>query len=174
METNALSALALILDGLSIPWVLIGAVAANRYRASPRLTHDVDILIDTITPTTLAELELALRNAGWAVRRADPEGALMRLRHTSLGVADLLVAGTDYQANSIARARRESLAGGVVIRILLVEDVIVHKLIAGRAQDLADIEAILATAEPLDRAYVERWAAFWDVTDRWLALTATK
>jgi hypothetical protein len=28
METNALSALALILDGLSIPWVLIGAVAA--------------------------------------------------------------------------------------------------------------------------------------------------
>jgi hypothetical protein len=41
---------------------------------------------------------------------------------------------------AIARAREETIGGGVVAP----EDVIVLKLIAGRAQDIADIEAILA------------------------------
>jgi hypothetical protein len=37
-------------------------------------------------------------------------------------------------------------------------------------QDLADIEAILAAKVPLDEAYVERWAVFWEVLDVWRRL----
>lgn len=54
--------------------------------------------------------------------------------------------------------------------ILRVEDIIIHKLIAHRYQDLADVEAILATKPALDESYIERWAAFWEVANHWSAL----
>jgi hypothetical protein len=110
--TPALDSIATVLDRLQVPWVLIGALAANRYRNSPRLTQDVDVLIDA-PGARLAELETALRS-------------------------------------------------------------IIHKLIAGRFQDAADIEAILAAHPALDEAYVERWVQFWEVTDAWQRLSAVE
>ena len=104
------------------------------------------------------------------MRRADAERELLRLRHPQLGVADLLIAGTDYQQEALARAREESIIGGERISVLTPEDVIVHKLIAGRSQDIADIEAIIAARVPLDESYIDRWTRFWDVVDRWTEL----
>jgi predicted nucleotidyltransferase len=165
LARDALDDLATVLDGLGIRWVLIGALAANRYRVSPRLTADVDLLLAE-SGHALETLEAALEDAGWAVRRASPAGEVLRLRHARFGAADLLIAGTEYQREAIERARVESV-GHRAIRILRIEDVIVHKLIAGRTQDRADIEAILAAGSALDDAYVERWAAFWDVLAEW-------
>ena len=51
--------------------------------------------------------------------------------------------------------------------MLTAKDVIIHKLIAGRYQDMADIDAILETKLTLDQEYIENWANFWDVLDRW-------
>jgi predicted nucleotidyltransferase len=169
VERTALSDLARILRALSIHWTLIGALAANRYRTSPRLTQDVDLLLADVGPG-LEILEAELSEAGWQVRRADAEGELLRLRHPQLGVADLLIAGTDYQQEALARAREESIIGGERISVLTPEDVIVHKLIAGRSQDIADIEAIIAARVPLDESYIDRWTRFWDVFDRWTEL----
>jgi len=135
------------------------------------LTQDVDTLVADAN-LDLARLEQALADRGWVVRRADPQGELLRLRHATLGIADIVVAGTDYQREAIARARVEQFEDGLRVPVLRIEDVIVHKLIAGRSQDIADIEAILATRAKFDRAYVERWAEFWDVTDRWRAVNA--
>jgi hypothetical protein len=82
------------------------------------------------------------------VRRAGPEGELLRLRHAELGIADLLIAATEYQQEAIRRAPEEPLGNGESARVLTPEDVIVHKLIAGRTQDHADVEAILAAGAP--------------------------
>jgi hypothetical protein len=54
------------------------------------------------------------------------------------------------------------------VRVPAVEDVILLKLIAGRTQDVADVEAILATNLALDLDYLEGWARAWDVLDSWL------
>jgi predicted nucleotidyltransferase len=170
VERSALSALAAILRELGIRWVLIGALAANRYRQSPRLTQDVDLLLAD-TGAGVDRLESAARAAGWDVLRTSPEGELLRLRHPELGIADLLIAGTDYQQEAIRRARQEPIGNGESVAVLTVEDVIVHKLIAGRTQDIADIEAILAARVPFGAEYVERWATFWEVIDRWRALS---
>jgi hypothetical protein len=43
----------------------------------------------------------------------------------------------------------------------------VHKLIAYRHRDRADIHEILLNQSGRDRAYIERWCDFWAVTDRW-------
>jgi predicted nucleotidyltransferase len=169
VERTALSVLAEVLESLSIRWALIGALAANRYRTSPRLTQDVDLLLADTGPGHAA-LETALRAAGWSVRSADAAGELLRLRHPELGVADLLIAGTEYQQEALRRARPEAIDVGGRVPVLAVEDVIVHKLIAGRHQDIADIEAILAAPVLLDENYIIRWAMFWDVADAWSML----
>jgi hypothetical protein len=166
MERTALEALREVLAALGIQWVLIGALAANRYRVTTRLTQDVDLLLADAGPGSGA-LERALKERGWAVRRASPGGEILRLRHAELGAADLIVAGTDYERRAIARARREALEPGADVLVLAPEDVVVMKLIAGRAQDLADIEAILAADVPLEEAYIAEWADAWGVLDLW-------
>ena len=169
MERSALSALAEILDALSIRWALIGALAANRYRVSPRLTQDVDLLLSD-SARGHGALEAALAAAGWTVRRADAAGDLLRLRHPQFGIADLLISGTEYQQEALSRAKVEKLSNGPSVAVLTAEDVIIHKLIAGRSQDVADIEAIVAAGVALDDAYIDRWVAFWDVGQSWAAL----
>ncbi len=169
MERNALEALGRLLDGLAIRWVLIGALAANRYRITTRLTQDVDLLLEGVGPG-LDRLERELAAGGWAVRRASPGGEVLRLRHAELGAADLIIAATEYEEVAIRRARAEPLAEGRLVLVLAPEDVIVLKLVAGRAQDVADIEAILAARPRLDETYIETWAEFWDVLTFWRRL----
>jgi hypothetical protein len=169
VERNALEALGRLLDGLGIRFVLIGALAANRYRITTRLTQDVDLLLAGVG-AGLERLERELAAQGWVVRRAAPGGEILRLRHRDLGAADLIVAGTEYERVAIARAREELLAAGRAVLVLAPEDVIVLKLIAGRAQDMADIEAILAAKPSLDERHIEEWAQFWGVLDVWRRL----
>jgi hypothetical protein len=57
LAPSALNALAALFRRLGIDWVLIGALAANRYRIAPRLTADVDLLLATARPD--------LENLGW-------------------------------------------------------------------------------------------------------------
>ena len=163
-ERDSISALAAVLGPLGIGWVLIGALAANRYRRTTRTTQDVDLLLVDLGPG-LDALESALREAGWSVRRATPSGEMLRARHPTYGLADLIVAGSDYERTAISRARAEDSAPRQSIRVLAPEDVIVFKLIAGRAQDLADVEAILAAKPILDESYLESWANAWDVLE---------
>lgn len=166
---DVLGALGAIFDGLGIRAVVIGATAANRYRREVRLTGDLDLLVGSHGPG-LERLEGALRAAGWSVERGTPDGAVLRARHATLGVVDLLLAETDYQRLAIERASIERRADGTTLRVLRIEDVLVHKLIAGRARDRADIEDILACRPELDVAYVERWAEYWDVLSLWYEL----
>ncbi len=169
MARSALESLARILDLLGIEWMLFGALAANLYRAETRLTGDTDVLISS-TGVELGRIEAALRSAGWEAFRATPDGSLLRVRHTEFGIADLVFSGTDFEREAIGRSRPEELAEGLTVRVPTPEDVVVFKLIAGRAKDLADIESVLDANRPLDNAYIEHWAAIWDVTERWTAL----
>lgn len=168
IPTTALASLKKVLDEALVRWVLIGALAANRYRGTPRTTGDVDLLLAD-TGDSLASLEARLGEAGWKPVRADPEGELVRLTHDTLGTADLLIAGTDYQLLAIERSIPEMLDGQEV-HVLAIEDVILHKLIASRFQDLADVEAILAMDPDLDQEYLREWIDLWELEDRWSQL----
>ena len=84
MERNALEALGRLLDSLGIRWALMGALAANRYRTSARLTQDVGLLRADLGPG-LDAVERALGGSGWSVLRASPRNELPRLRHPEPG-----------------------------------------------------------------------------------------
>jgi hypothetical protein len=169
VQRDAIAAVGGILDGLGIRWAVFGALAANLYRAETRFTQDLDLLLASSGPG-VAALESALVSAGWKVQRVLPDGAMLRARHAELGVVDLVLAETPYQHEALARSRDEVLASGSRLRALAVEDIVLHKLIAGRARDIADVESILDAGAPMDEAYLERWASEWDVLEAWRSL----
>jgi hypothetical protein len=141
-------------DRLGIRWAIAGALAAERYRAEERVTKDADLLVEWHD-----QLIVSLEALGYELKVARDEGEvhLIRARKEGVGV-DVIVATTEYQREAIARAFR---------RRLTIEDVLIHKLIAWRPKDRDDIASILSTDPQFDRDFVERWAAEWDVTDRW-------
>ena len=164
MRPNTLEVVGAILDPLGIRWVIFGALAANLYRAETRLTQDVDLLLADAGPGVEA-LEAALGSSGWIVRRAIPDGSMLRARHVEYGSVDLVLAETAYQSEALARAREEVLRDGTRVRVLAIEDVILHKLIAARSRDIADVESILDAAVPMDDRYLEHWAGEWEVLE---------
>lgn len=139
--------------------VLIGALAALEYRATPRLTTDVDFLV-----SSLRGVADAFRADGYDVREMAEPGSdpyLVFIRGHGISV-DALLVETPYQAEAHRRA---------VNGLLTVEDVIVHKLIAWREKDQDDIASILAAGPPLDLEYIARWAEEWSVQPRWTEAT---
>jgi hypothetical protein len=152
---------------LRIPWCIAGAVAANAYR-SPRDTTDLDLVVQ-IPAERYGEVSTALGKQGWKLVRVSPDSAypdIVRLRHDRYFPTDLLLVKTAYQAEALARSRVVR-RGSARLRVLAPEDVIVHKLIAYRHRDRDDILGILRGRTRIDHPYVERWAAEWEVLDRW-------
>ena len=72
-----------------------------------------------------------------------------------------------YRKQAVERAVADVLDDGTTIRVLAIEDVIIHKLIADRSKDAADVESILATDPDMDAAYLDHWLAEWGVADRY-------
>lgn len=144
------------LRGLGIEPVLIGALAAIRYRATPRFTTDVDFLARSV-----AGLAEAMTAEGYDVRTmtqpGDSEPYVVFIRGKGVKI-DVLRAETDLQESAIDRA---------VDGVITAEDVIVFKLLAWRPRDQDDVASILEAGHDLDTLYVERWAAEWQVADRW-------
>ena len=164
-----LTEIAKMLGEHDVDWAVLGAVAANVYRAAARTTFDLDLLV-TVDHAGMGAIAASAEREGWEIRHLHPEGSLLRIAHHEHGVADLLAVEMDYQRKALGRARTETMSGGITARILAIEDVIVHKLIANRAQDDADIASILEAREPMDVEYLEHWMQVWDVGDRFAAI----
>jgi predicted nucleotidyltransferase len=82
------------------------------------------------------------------------------IRHDQEVVVDLLLAESEYLRTALARRQTVSF-GGLPLPILTLEDLILLKTLAGRLQDLADLERIQARKEELrvDWTYVTEWKA---------------
>jgi hypothetical protein len=80
---------------------------------------------------------------------------------------DFIFSTTPYEAQAIARAVRVDVAGESV-PFATAEDLIVHKLFAGRPRDVEDATGVVRRkGADLDWEYLMRWAeAFADVPGR--------
>lgn len=164
-----LRALGELLGEYDVDWAVVGGVAANVYRAAARTTFDVDLMV-SVDHASIAALAESAELQGWRIHYLHPDGRMVRISHDEMAFADLIAVETAYQRGALARARPEPFTGDLTVRVLAVEDVIVHKLLAGRPRDDDDIAAILAAREPMDVDYLERWMQAWAVADRLTAL----
>jgi len=148
------------LTARSIPYAIIGGLAVQRW-GQPRLTRDVDLTI--LVPPGREESVARDLVAAFPPRLADAVEFAVEHRVLPINVpggseADISFGLPGYEESLIDRARPYDLGDGRAVRLCSAEDLIVHKALAGRPQDLMDIEGIVVRqGTSVDVAYVRRW-----------------
>jgi len=156
------------LDGAGIAYMLTGSLAMSFY-ARPRMTRDIDLVI----ALEAAQAERLIGALG-ADYHADAGAVTAALRGArpwniihlpSVVKIDLIPRqDTRYRRAEFDRRRRVELAG-IPLWIVSVEDLILSKLEWSREsrseQQRRDVKLLLEA--PLDRAYLDEWAARLDL-----------
>jgi hypothetical protein len=148
---------ACILDELSVPYTLIGALAVSAW-GEARATLDVDVSL-WVEPERFESTVRALCSRLKPV----PMDPLQFAREThvlpmvsSYGIRlDLVFAALAVERDLIARAKPIQL-GGRAVNIATVEDLIWMKLISERPKDVEDARRLIRRFRlTLDRGYIE-------------------
>lgn len=143
-----------------VPGVVIGGLAASLL-GRPRLTRDVDVLV-LVDEGHWAKFMVTGERHGFRVRRGDAlafaqETRVLLVRHRESGMdVDVVFGWLPFEKQAVARATWTEL-GGIQMPLPRPEDLIIMKAVAHRPQDLADIEAILASHPKLNLRRVRRW-----------------
>lgn len=140
-----------------VRWYLFGAQAAILY-GSARLTADVDVTV-ALGTTSVPELVALLQRRRFQARvRLDERfiaaSRVLPLTHTPSGIpVDVVLAGPGLEEIVLGRVRKVRV-GSAIFPVISPEDLIVLKLLAGRPQDLSDVQAVLAGGERIDAASI--------------------
>jgi len=148
------------LTARGIPYAIIGGLAVQRW-GQPRLTRDVDVTV--LLPAGREEPVLREIVAAFTPRIDD--AVAFAIEHRVLPVeveggseADISLGLPGYEEHVVDRTVPYDLGEGREVKLCSAEDLIVHKALAGRPQDLLDIEGVVARqGKALDVAYIRRW-----------------
>ncbi len=141
-----LEALAEALRAYGARWYLFGAQAVVVW-GEPRMTADVDVTVE-LDPNQAPELVAELELAGFELRIRNVEDFVARTRvlpfmHPATAIpVDVVLAGPGLEELFLERCQRIEMAG-IEIPIISPEDLVVSKVLAGRAKDLEDVRGIL-------------------------------
>lgn len=159
------------LESRGIPFMLIGGQAVLLH-GQPRFTEDIDATLG-VGPEGLPVVLEACQAIGLEPLPEDvsafvAETFVLPSRHLASGVrVDLIFSTLPYEAEAIRRAVRVRV-GATEVPFATAEDLLIHKLFAGRPRDIEDAIGVIRRNETsLDWTYVTRWiAAFADVPGR--------
>ena len=154
---EVLAALARVLRRRGVGWYLLGAQAVI-YWGRPRLSADVDVTVRLPLEEARA-LAAALQEEGFHPLVEDLEAFVARTRvlpleHRATGLpVDVVFGGPGLEEEFLKRAV-PVVIGGETVPVIAPEDLVVTKILAGRAKDIEDVRGILAVRGPtldLDR-----------------------
>ncbi len=156
------------LESHDLPMALMGGIALSAWKRS-RATQDVDLLID-IDEKVREAVWSGLADAGIRAKRTPSVLVVGRQRIVQLLYQppgtyldlqiDLLLAESEYQKAALARRIIVQLPGfEMAVAVLSCEDLVLHKLVAGRILDRADAAALLrANISSVDLPYLIQWS----------------
>lgn len=160
MTPDRLADLRELLAALDVPAMVIGGLAVA-VRGRPRMTLDADVTI-AADPANLPQILETAASCGFEPRVSDPPAFVQQTRVLPLQrradgwEVDLVFAGSLYEEEAIGRATLESL-GTVTLPVIGAEDLVIHKLLAGRPRDLEDAASVLERqGDEVDRDWVRR------------------
>ncbi len=167
MFERLLKKIALQLKKASIPYMVIGGQAVLVY-GEPRLTRDIDItvgigvdgldsvkkIIPTIGLKSLIQKEKEFVERNMVLPTIDEKSGIR---------VDFIFSFSPYERQAIKRAQDIKL-GRSFVRFASLEDVVIHKIIAGRARDLEDVKSILLKNPEYDSVYIKKWLKEFDIS----------
>jgi len=167
MFKELLSRLANLLDNRGIPYMIIGGQAVLLY-GEPRLTRDIDITLG-INIDRLDEVLEIVRTVPLKALPEDISDFITRTMvlpclHEGSGIrVDFIFSFTPYEQMAIRRARKVKILGKDV-SFCSPEDLIIHKVFAGRPRDIEDVRNVLLKNPGIDINYIERWLKELDIS----------
>jgi len=162
MFERLLERLARELEARSIAYMVIGGQAVLLY-GEPRLTRDIDITLG-LSATRVSALLQIVRALDLTIRVADPEvfvrqTMVLPCEEAETGIrVDFIFSNSPYEAEALSRVNRVRIGASDVCYASL-EDLIIHKLVAGRPRDVEDVRNVLIKNRGYDKSYVHRWLA---------------
>jgi predicted nucleotidyltransferase len=147
----------------NIPYMVIGGQAVLLY-GEPRLTKDIDIAlgigIDGLKDinSIIQKLNLkALVNEGFVQKTM----VLLAIDEKTGIRVDFIFSFSLYEKQAIKRAP-DIKFGNTIVKFASLEDVVIHKIIAGRARDIEDVKSIILKNSDYDTKYIVRWLEEFD------------
>lgn len=171
-EFSVLATVAARLDAAGIAYMLSGSVAMGYY-AQPRMTRDIDIVVELGHPQATALVsalapdfyvdDLAAHDA------VDRNGMFNAIHSTLIVKVDFILRKpTEYRRVEFGR-RRSVLIDGVSLSLVAPEDLILSKLDWARdsrsEMQLRDVANLLESVADLDRPYLDEWIDALDLRE---------
>ena len=151
-----------------IPYMVIGGQAVLLY-GEPRLTRDIDITLgigaekyeSVITLAGRLNLKILVENAESFVKRT----MVLPLMEEQSGIRiDFIFSFSPYEKQAIERSKSVTfrVAGGSSVQFATLEDIVIHKVIAGRPRDIEDVKSIILKNPSYDSRYITSWLMEFD------------
>lgn len=160
MLSHLLETIADALDERGIPYMIIGGQAVLLH-GEPRMTKDIDVTLG-VSADSLDVILCVASSLGWEVMVEMPESFVKRTmvlpcRDPQSGFRiDLIFSFSPYERAAISHALHIRV-GETLVRFATVEDLVIHKLVAGRPRDIEDARLVLAKNPGIDDSYVRSW-----------------
>ena len=146
--------------------MITGSVAMNHY-ATPRMTRDIDIVIEmkeSDVASFLRAFHQDFHLSEDAIRAAVRENGVFSSIHIPEVVkVDFVVRGPSPYRQVEFQRRRLAPLGPVETYLVSPEDLILSKLAwakeSGSELQLRDVRGLLATVDDLDWTYLDQWSA---------------
>lgn len=165
MFQTLITKIATKLNKHQIPYMVIGGQAVLLY-GEPRLTRDIDITLG-VGVDGFEEVKKIVQNLGLRILVSNPEEFVKKtmvfpvIDDISSIRVDFIFSFSLYEKQAIERAKDVKL-GRTTVKFASLEDVVIHKIIAGRARDLEDAKSILLKNPDYDGNYISKWLQEFD------------
>jgi hypothetical protein len=161
-------ALLRLLSEADVEYAILGGLAVSIY-GEPRFTADIDVGIILEKDRIDNFLRLAKEHNFYPIpgdikRFIGKTGVIpMKFRKGKvLGRCDFIIAENIIERSALKRAKSKNI-GPIKARFVTPEDLIIHKITAGRPQDIEDVRSILARRNrKLDIKYIQYWLGLID------------
>jgi len=167
MFEEILSRISVSLTRHNLPYMIIGGQAVLLY-GEPRLTRDIDITLgvnaDYIDELLVVIRELSLKPIPEDIESFVRQTMVLPAFDETTGIrVDFIFSFTPYEIEAIKRARRIKILEQEVC-FASPEDVIIHKIFAGRPRDIEDVRTIILKNPGIDIQYIKGWLREFDAS----------
>jgi predicted nucleotidyltransferase len=145
--------------------MIIGGQALLIY-GEPRLTKAIDVTLG-VGIEELSKVKTGIEELGFKHLPDDSDDFVKKtmvlpcIDETSGIRVDFIFSYSTYERQAIERANPVRL-GGTSVKFASIEDLVLHKIFAGRARDIEDIKSILSKNSMFDLRYIEDWLEEFD------------
>jgi predicted nucleotidyltransferase len=159
MFTKLLKTIALALDGKRIPYMIIGGQAVLLH-GEPRMTRDIDVTVGISTEEIDQMLDVVesiqlnplvdpydFTSRTMVLPCQDPESHIR---------VDFIFSFSPYERQAMERVRLVDIEG-VSVKFASAEDLVIHKVFAGRPRDMEDVKSVLIKNPEMDTRYIRQW-----------------